>query len=145
MEQSIVRNGNHFICLEGEWCLIDGPWFDYLEWLSRGGSIPVRLHYHEHGEVQLPTESMELVMSTMKEVEWEPRMWYPAFVNPWRFAALPGLHPLRDRWNEWMARRRRRGYVLLPDGKLPPFLNRSMPEEPKTRGWWYDAWSWYHH
>ena len=30
MKDSIVRDGNHFIRIDGKWCLIDGDWFNIL-------------------------------------------------------------------------------------------------------------------
>ena len=144
MTASIVRRGNHFIRLEGEWCLIDGPWFEYLRRLSNGSSMPVRLSYCDKWEPVWSIADEPPHMGDIKEVEWLPKRWYPAHINPWRFGVLPGHHPLRDKWNEWMAGRIRKGYVLMPDGELPPFLNRPMPNEPHTRSWWADAWNWYH-
>lgn len=144
MNGSIVRRGNHFIRLENEWCLIDGPWFDSLERLSRGGSIPIHLPYSDHMEMDLVWDSDEAPRCSYKEVEWLPKAWYPAYHNPWKamvWARWEELY-LQDRWNKWIAGRRRRGYMLLPDGELPEFLNRQAPKDA-DRDWWYDAWNWY--
>jgi hypothetical protein len=139
MDQSVVRRGNHFIRLEGEWCLIDGPWFDYLSRLSYGGSMPVRFDC-----LDLPSTYGKLedvpVWRDFRYIEWLPKIWHPGFRNPWNGKTWLTAQEmsLRDRWNSWIFGRRRIGYVLLPNGELPAFLSMEVPDGA-DRNWWWEA------
>lgn len=134
MNSSIVRRGNHFIRLEGEWCLIDGPWFNYLEGFYRYSSTPIFIsvvdphpRYYKFEDFDFPSHT------NIRCMEWEPRRWYPEYIYP------PII--FKDRWNEWMNGRIKTGYVLLPDGKLPAFMGMEVPEDADD--WWWDsAWWW---
>ena len=149
MNRSVVRRGNHFIRLENEWCLIDGPWFSYLERLSNGSSMPVRLPYFGASDVivrEMTADEMyeHLSSSNIQEVEWMPKRWYPGFVNPWRFRReIDPEPPMLNRWNAWMAGRIKTGYILLPDGRLPEFLAAPDTKGDEDAYWWHDAWEWY--
>ena len=148
---SIVRRGNHFIRLENEWCLIDGPWFDYLERLSNGSSVPVRLAYFGESPCifvdRMTADEMyeHISTSNIQEVEWLPKQWHPGVIDPWKGKAWATARELylHDRWHEWLVRRTRTGYTLLPDGKLPEFLAAPVLQGDEDAYWWYDAWDWY--
>jgi len=150
MNRSVVRRGNHFIRLENEWCLIDGPWFHYLERLSNGSSMPVCLAYFGAPDVtfkEMTGEEMyeHVSPSNLREVEWMPKRWRPGFIDPWygkTWASARELY-LHDRWREWLFGRTKIGYTLLPDGRLPEFLAAPDTKGDEDAYWWYDAWEWY--
>jgi len=144
VENSIVRRGNHFIRLEGEWCLIDGPWFEYLKRLSRGCFSPVRTEVVDPHPRWYNFRDFNLefgVCINPHYLDWEQRRWYPSHVNPFankRWASFRELW-LHDRWQKWMGNRVKMGFVLLPFGRLPEFIDMEIPDDADGH-WWWDAW-----
>ena len=128
---SIIRRGNHFVWIDGKWALIDGPWFKRLEALRGDSWIPVRIYY--------PTPSEPIALDCFlngpptqyrsEEVEWEPMMWHPGILVHPKMVWRAGY----DKWNEVLTKRKRVGYVMLPDGKLPALFSRL--EFPKDAEW----------
>ena len=122
----MIRNGNHFVRFGLEWCLIDGPWFDYLESFRQNG----------HWLISLPKIDMSLEYvkdpsppSTYQDecVEWMPRMWHPGYMKLegfWHYAHL------NDKLEAFQKQRVRVGYMLWPTGRLPPYLH--LPELPES-------------
>lgn len=124
---SIVRRGNHFVRLPGDywngkpvgWILIDGPWFDYLTKLGNGYHTVMLPKVRDWAECAICTDSLP-VMLPREEIEWEQIRWHPG----------TSIHPdaLNDRWLAWrwrevLAKRKRWGWRLSPDGQLPAYLN----------------------
>lgn len=92
--------------------------------------MPIRIHY----PAPLEPIALECFLNGLynwqaEEVEWEPMMWHPGIL----------VHPKmvrivrRDKWNEVLTKRKRVGYVMLPDGKLPALFSRQ--EFPKDECW----------
>ena len=128
---SIIRRGNHFIKVPGEywngspvgWVLIDGPWFNHLSWLGRGChtvKLPQAFNWSEcsiYGDI-------ELTMPMQEGIEWEQIRWHPG----------TSIHPntlndqwLAYKWTQVLAKRKRRGWRISPDGRLPAYLNHIQP------------------
>lgn len=124
---SIVRRGNHFIYLDGAgWVLIDGPWFDRLE--------KSRVEFHLISV--LAFEPISFTATGSPETgppppnEWERTAWHPGGMS-----LHPDLGCLAWRWNQVLAERRKAGYRIWPDGKLPCYFNRlEFVDDP----WWHD-------
>lgn len=134
---SIVRRGNHFIRMGGEiikdgWVLIDGPWFSLLEAVRGESWMPVRL---DKAAVDLHSFMCEFtdmpIWRPLEFIEWEPMMWHPGIL----------LHPkmvgrMDFGWNKVLTLRKRVGYFMRPDARLPAFLN--YPEWIEDE-WYVDA------
>lgn len=120
----MIRNGNHFILLEGQWCLIGGPWFEYLEKIRDGHWSPIRLAKPWSMPVEIFHGKIP-VDRLFEEVEWEARAWCPGWLTGRQVA--PSVY---ERWLAWQGDRIRIGYVMLPDGRLPPLINMDkLPED----------------
>lgn len=131
---SIIRRGNHFIRMGGEiikdgWVLIDGPWFSLLEKIRGSSWVPVRLDKPILDIVW--EDTYKLNIRPLEFIEWEPMMWHPGIL----------LHPkmvgrVDFRWNRVLTFRKRVGYFMRPDARLPAFLN--YPEWIEDE-WYVDA------
>lgn len=115
--QSIVRDGNHFIYLDGAgWILIDGPWFKSLP-LDRlrimlPGWLPPRLIPHDFDNSGPP------IFISAKEITWERISWvssWPKMTKAMKSipSRLSFLHKFRRKW----------GWRIGPDGQLPVKFN----------------------
>jgi len=129
---SIIRRGNHFVWIDGKWALIDGPWFKRLEAFRGDSWMPIRIHY----PAPLEPIALECFLNgpykwQAEEVEWEPMMWHPGVLMSPYAVRLPAFNSAR--WNEVLTKRKRVGYVTLPDGKLPALFSRL--EFPEDEDW----------
>lgn len=114
MEETIIRNGNHFIRLENGWNLIDGPWFEYLS-KTEGHKI-VLPKWHILSDLMISYNDFPKSFDS-ELIEWERTRWHPGVwidrkrLSPW----------VKLRYEELLHTRTRTGFRMA-DGKLPAFL-----------------------
>jgi hypothetical protein len=119
----MIRNGNHFIYMGGgEWCLIDGPWFDYLESFQHT-HLPIHLERAPGMPLRLVGDDARPPIISSEKICWEPRRWHPGYHS------VLGEPRLQLRWLDYQKERTRIGYMLLPDGKVPPFIDGDLPAD----------------
>jgi hypothetical protein len=121
IHQSIIRNGNHFIRLDYQgpltcgmgWVLIDGPWYEIF-----------KNYKYDHFRV-LKYQSFDRRDRLPRRIEYEELIWEKVWWHPGTI-----VHPrnlpwhLQRKWSEVLNGRKRQGWRLLPDGRLPAFFNR---------------------
>jgi hypothetical protein len=133
----MIRRGNHFIKLPGEywngepvgWVLIDGPWFDRLTRLGKGYHTVRLPQAFSWSECAIYNPSPIIAMP--EEIEWEQISWHPG----------TSIHPntlnnqwLAYRWTWVLAKRKRQGWRISPDGQLPAYLNHIQPIDDPWQG-----------
>jgi hypothetical protein len=143
---SFIRRGNHFICMfnhasgdEWNWVLIDGPWYDYLTGLSgHGKRWRVDLIVPKMPNLSVRSIGSPPRFFDVETITWEAIRWHPgSLVSRARAEELmikKGHTWLRAltiarKWEDLLRRRTRTGWRLLPDGKLPAYLNKPGYEE----------------
>lgn len=130
----LIRDGNHFIGFtegewQGRWLLIDGPWFDYLESLSRsyhGHIWSVRMRYSPpistdaylgDGCSSVSCEIAQTII-TWERMRWQPWSKFPKQHNPYIDEYL------HQRWYEMASARKKIGWWLpWDDYKVPAYIN----------------------
>ena len=116
-ERSIVRDGNHFVYLDGAgWVLIDGPWYKaFGQWpYSKTLVIPItpELNCSVLGN-NLPPDTVKI-----ETFEWEQIRWTPGFLRGRRTISKRNLFYWM-RVDEYNRGRVKVGWRVRPNGVLP--------------------------
>lgn len=131
-QRSIVRDGNHFIYLDGSgWVLIDGPWHRTLE----------AMNSHRYGRVMVPIPpkmNCSVIESDyaptivdIETFEWERVWWHPGGGNPFKTNTIAWA-----RQQEVLHHRTRPGWKIKSDGRLPSTFNTLTLEQAQRSDWY---------
>lgn len=147
MNSHIVRRGNHFIRIGHQvrpgfaWMLIDGPWFDYLNIMSKrqdNAQFISVAHYVPSEPTWHTPDTLPVSIDVPEAIVWKKIAWSPGSSImptykpklPWdRLPKLKGFPPthgvgtLAERWRSFLNHRTKFGWCVMPNAPLPLALN----------------------
>lgn len=118
--KSIIRDGNHFIWLDGSgWVLIDGPWFEQMRPYARGAFPVFRAPKPRPWAFEMITSPY--ATASIEYLEWEPVSWSHSYM---RFSHE---HPKWWSWQKVNLNRIWRGWRVKGSGALPAHMGSVEP------------------